>query len=368
MPNALSTYAAVADISEIDVVAKIAAHAAISGAHHTDAGALINPAIAAHAALPFIHPHRRVAPGKYEFLATKVWDLTLSGGTPKGMCFDGSNIYLSQPGVRPNFFEVDIITGVYTDRSHPTDNNDLMNLIFDGTYIWTCKTGGPTQLKRFNPANKTWALFTSAINIHTNQCVISDGTNIWLGTTENPGTYYKFNPATETWTSYALTEIGAKIREFAFDGEFIWIGLEEPYEGIIKMDPSDGSYTMIALNEGDAGTEHLVFDGTWIWSACDTNPTRIKRIDPVSHAHTTITLPAGNYGMRSMVYDGKSIWLGCKPQTGVFVQLNPTDNSYRIWGLGADEIRCYAIGFDGINIWGGLDGTQKKLIRFTKTR
>ncbi len=329
---------------------------------------LITEKIAEHAALPFIHPYRRMPPQKYEYLPTKVWDLTLSSGTPKGMCFDGRNIYFQQYGGRPNFFEVDLETGAITDRSHPTENSDILNLIFDGTYIWMNRSLLPIQLKRFDPAVKTWALFTSTIAINTSNCVISDGTNVWVGTLENPGTYYKFNPTTEAWTSYALTEVGAKIRNMCFDGTHIWMGLEEPYEGIVKMDPADGSYTMIALDAGDAGSEHLIFDGTWIWSICDTDPTRVKRVDPVSLAHTTVTLAAGNNGPRSMVYDGKSIWVGQKPQGNVLVQLNPTDNSYRVWGLGADEIRCYTIGFDGNYIWGGLDGTQKKLIRFTKTR
>lgn len=328
----------------------------------------VNALIAIHAGLPFTHPHRRLPPQKYIFLPIKSWDLTLSTNTPKGMCFDGKNIYFQQYGLRPNFFEVDIITGAITDRSHPTNESNILNLIYDGAYVWMCRSSQPVQLRQFDPEAKTWELFTSTIDTTIANCVMSDGVNIWVGTLESPGTYHKFNPTTETWTSYALTEVEAKIRNMCFDGSHIWMGLQEPYEGIVKMDPSDGSYTMIALDTGDAGTEHLVFDGTWIWAVCDTNPTRVKRIDPVTLTHTTITLAAGNSGPRSMVYDGKSIWIGQKPQANVFVQLNPTDNSYRAWGLSAGEERCYAIGFDGMYIWGGLDGTQKKLIRFTKTR
>ena len=328
----------------------------------------LEAAIAAHSITP--HASRINQQFRYQELDTRSWDILGTPATPKGFCFDGTYLYATTYQGVFCFIRINPATGQQVDLSVYVPEGNLMNPIWDGTYIWLVPeaSGQTVRLYRFDPRTNGVCSFLSIVEAYAPAVLELQVGNLWIGCNNGPGTYLKFDMATEVFTEYNVVDANAKIRALTFDGTHIWIGYEEPLERISKMDPTDGTFVDYALDGGDAGSERVVFDGTWIWTASDTDPTRVKRVDPTDGSHTTITLAAGNKSVRSMLYDGKSIWIGQKPQDYALVQLNPTDNSYRVWGLGVGEERCYALGHDGLHVWAALDGSTKKFLRCTKAR
>ena len=260
--------------------------------------------------------------------------LTLNiGNGPRGVAFDGSNIWISNSlgntvsRVDPTTNEVVVVPVATTPRgigfdgssiwvTHSGSNNVLKinprtravladvpvgtaptSAAFDGTSIWV-NNSGSNDVSRINPSTNT-VIATIPVG-STPRGLAFDGANIWV-TNFNGNNVSKINPATNAVT--ATVAVGGSPNGVVFDGTSIWVA---NFNGnsVSKIDPTTNAVTAtVSLGTGPGG---IAFDGTNVWTT-NSGSNNVSRIDVATNTVTaTISVGAGPAGI---AFDGTSIWV-----------------------------------------------------------
>lgn len=222
--------------------------------------------------------------------------------SPRGLAFDGGNIWVSSiyGGVKKFRISDGTETGPFTVGTQPTA------MVFDGANIWVANnvSGDLTKLRA------------------------SDGTVL-----------------------IASAPVGFNPHSLAFDGTNVWVGLGTPSNSLKKIDTSDGSVLTTVNVPGIANS--LCFDGTNIWVSVP-NANSVMKVR-ASDGAILGTYPVGNTP-QTVAFDGANIWVANFWDNNL-MKLRPSDGA--ILGTFPVANGPYALAFDGVHIWAApLNGTN----------
>jgi YVTN family beta-propeller protein len=232
-------------------------------------------------------------------VANTVTARALVGGSPFGVGFDGTNIWVATD------------LGAYGPAGP------------DG--IYGNDVGLSDWVRKVDPVTNT---VTATVTVGSNPTAVAfDGTNIWV-TNYGSGTVSKIDPVTNTVTATvpianAVPDpnvFGFILAGVGFDGTNIWVTSYGPGPGLVsKIDPVTNTVTAtvtVGSTPGGVG-----FDGTNIWVTNSGSGT-VSKIDPVTNTVTaTIFVGSRPFGV---AFDGTNIWVtnyGSEP--GLVFKIDP---------------------------------------------
>lgn len=263
------------------------------------------------------------------------------GKQPRGVCFDGANIWVANYGsntvtkLRTNDGQV---LGTYAVGTQPA------NVAFDGANIWVTNygSGNVTELR----ASDGKVLGTFSVGGQPFGLAF-DGTNIWVGNAVGSAIVTKVRPSDgKILGTFPVSSVGYGV---AFDGNYVWTTNSLGTVTRLKLDGTNAG----VFNVGQAPWG-LAFDGANIWVADHTNgqgsATKLRASDGAVLA-TTIVGGVSPYGV---VYDGTSVFV----TTNQYVaQLRLSDGAVlRTFNTPNGSA---GIAFDGASLWvAGYDGNS----------
>ncbi len=275
------------------------------------------------------------------------------GSYPKGMAFDGANIWVTASN------------GTDLTELRASDGATLGNFpagglsqdaTFDGTYVWVLiGESGYTGVTRLRPADGSIE-GSYSIGPYFPERILFDGENIWVGTGEATviklrgsdaavlGTYtvnsgempvfgLAFDGANIWATNYGLNTV-TKLRasdgaiqgtfpvgsypvSAAFDGTNIWVA-NALDNTLTKLRASDGAL-LNTVRVGEAPSA-LLFDSRHIW-VTNTNDNTVMRLDPkrgtILRTYTTGQVPY------NLVFDETNIWVSDFRNRGLVNKITP---------------------------------------------
>jgi len=271
-----------------------------------------------------------------KLLGSQRWDLLKGqasfnvGTSPRGMAFDGSNIWVANGGentVTKLRASDGACVGTCTFSVGTTPNF----LAFDGANIWVANSGSNnvTKLRASDGANLgTFTVGTFPFGI------TYDGANIWV-TNANSNTVTKLRASDgSNQGSFPVVSPGPIV----FDGANLWI--LRGTSGVTKLRPSDGA-SLCFLSQVDI-TISLVFDGTYILLGNAGSVTKVKTSDCTSLGF----INNGGGAANGIGFDGTNVWATSNDN---IVKLRASDGTtLGVFSTGSSPNR---FAFDGANMW-----------------
>jgi len=266
------------------------------------------------------------------------WDLLkgqanfVAGSTPRGIEFDGANIWISNSGANSvsKLRATDGVSlGTFTVGAGP------QGIAFDGSNVWVANPGSTsvTKLRASDGSN------LGAFPVGSGPWAVAfDGANIWV-TNSGSGTVTKLRAS--DGSNLGTFAVGLNPVAIVFDGTYMWVGNNNS-STVTKLRASDGSnfgtFSAIATPTG------IGFDGTNIWVSNGTagTVTRFRAIDGNNLGTVTVGgIPNG------IAFDGTNIWVA--NDDALVTKIRVSDGVI----LGAFPVFNNAAGaaFDGTNIW-----------------
>ncbi len=225
------------------------------------------------------------------------WDLLKQqisvtvGSTPKGLAFDGVNIWVANSGaasvtkVRASDGSVQ---GTFAVGTTPT------GVAFDGANIWVTNQGSNNVTKLRASDGALQGTFNVGFQP---QGIAFDGANIWTANTFT-GNVTKLRAS--DGANQGTFSVGANPVGIAFDGANMWV---MGSGNVTKLRASDGSTQGTFTSGVGGGLTAIVFDGTWIWLQLS-NKTVMKFTTHWTNAGTFTTLQSGG----GLGFDGTNMW------------------------------------------------------------
>ncbi len=272
------------------------------------------------------------------------------GGSPRGMAFDGANIWVVDNN--NDLSKIDSSTGLVSSYVLPAGAYDPKDIAYDGIYLWVacyaCGDGNASvaRIDPKNPAGPGNAVLPlsdapSAWNL------AYDGRDIWV-TNIVQHKVTRVNPVTSQRTTYALPLTDLTPRGIAHDGTFLWTA-NYGSNTVTRVNPTDGSMVSFPLPSGAANPYGVAFDGSYIWIA-NGGSSNITRIDPSSGAGTNFALPSGSTGSQGILFDGTYLWVANLTSNNLS-RIDPSTGTDSNFALPAADLRPLGLAYDGANIW-----------------
>jgi YVTN family beta-propeller protein len=307
-------------------------------------------------------------------VANTVTARALVGGSPFGVGFDGTNIWVATdlgaygPAGPDGIYGNDVGLSDWVRKVDPVTNtvtatvtvgSNPTAVAFDGTNIWVTNYGSGT-VSKIDPVTDT---VTATVTVGSNPNGVGfDGTNIWV-TNYGSGTVSKIDPVTNTVTATvpianAVPDpnvFGFILAGVGFDGTNIWVTSYGPGPGLVsKIDPVTNTVTAtvtVGSTPGGVG-----FDGTNIWVTNSGSGT-VSKIDPVTNTVTaTVTVGGSPFGVG---FDGTNIWV-TNSGSGTVSKIDPVTNTVTATIFVGS--RPFGVAFDGTNIWVTNYGSEPGLV------
>jgi YVTN family beta-propeller protein len=257
------------------------------------------------------------------------------GGSPNGVAFDGSSIWVSNSG-NNNVSKIRASDGTVLGTFPVGPNPSQVE--FDGANIWVANFGSNTVTKL--SANNGSVLAT--ITVGNNPWGLAfDGTNIWVACYGSSMVYkLRATNGQILGTVSAANPLG-----LAFDGTNIWAA-NNLYQG--KATKIAGTGTPQVMGEFPAGVfpGNIAFDGSSIWvnNSGDGSLTRFRPSDGFRLG--THPVGFGNVNGGGLAFDGTNLWLaGESFLRKIRISDGTVIESFQVTNVGA------GIAFDGANIW-----------------
>lgn len=225
---------------------------------------------------------------------------TYSVGTaPVGICYDGTNIWVANSGsnnVTKLTASTGAVVGTYTVGTSP------QYLCYDGTNIWVTNSGSNNVMRL---TASTGAIAGTYATDSNPAGICFDGTNIWIAncnyTTQSLS---KFVAATGVLVgTYSYKYNVNSPLGICFDGTNIWTANSGSF-GVAKIVAN----TAVLIGEyfTDTDSPYLIcFDGTYIWATYPSG--NIRKILPATAA--VIGRYKAGSGPRGICFDGTYLWV-----------------------------------------------------------
>ncbi len=161
------------------------------------------------------------------------------GTQPKGLTWDGTNLWMTSYMQNPGLYKLDPHTGHVLAKFNPptASNNGYGGLTWDGSSLWQADGYGG-GIYRLNPSNAN-VLQTIPSPTQYPSDLAFDGHHLWVaGYPEN--TLYKLNPVNgQVVVTFASLPPGqAQLFGMTFGGGFLWLSINNV---LYKMDPNTGT-------------------------------------------------------------------------------------------------------------------------------
>jgi len=271
------------------------------------------------------------------------------GGSPRGMAFDGANIWVVDKN--NGLSKIDSSTGLLSSYVLPAGANDPKDIAYDGIYLWVaCHSQGDgnasvTRIDPKNPAGPGNVIPLSGAPSAWN--LAHDGRYIWV-TNFAHNQVTRVDPATNQRTTYALPPSDLTPRGIAHDGTFLWTA-NYGSNTVTRVNPTDGSMASFPLPPGAANPYGVAFDGSYIWVA-NGGSGNITRIDPGSGAGTNFALPSGATGSQGILFDGTYLWVANLTSNNLS-RIDPSTGAGSNFALPAANLGPLGLAYDGANVW-----------------
>jgi streptogramin lyase len=164
MPNSLSTHGPFSDISEAEVIAKIAAHAGKA----------------------WVHPWLRIPLLRYSLRKSETFDLASGENSAYSICFDGTHVWIGLFTSPAKIIKMDPADGTYTVYTLASGENITRSICFDGTHVWIGLNTSPAKIIKMDPADGTYTVYTLASGENIAYSMCFDGTHVWTGLNTSP--------------------------------------------------------------------------------------------------------------------------------------------------------------------------------------
>ena len=264
------------------------------------------------------------------------------GANPKGICFDGTNIWVTNYG-DASVTALSALTGAVIGTY--TVGNNSFQVCFDGTNIWVSNFGSNTVTKLLAATGAIIGTYTVGVN-PLGLCF--DGTYMWVAN-YGGGSVTKLLAA--TGAVIGTYTLGGYAYGICFDGTYIWVTIRDVAGHVVKILPSTGA-TVSILFSGGQDPDGICFDGTNIWVA-NINGNNITKFSASTGA-VIGTYPAGIQAY-SLCFDGTNIWVTNYGAASVTKFLAATGANLGTYLVGPNP---YSICFDGANIWVANNGSN----------
>lgn len=252
------------------------------------------------------------------------------GGSPYGVAFDGSSLWVSNAGnntVSKIRASDGTILGTFPVGSNPR----LVE--FDGANIWVANFGSNTVTK----LSASDGTVLATITVGNNPWGLAfDGTNIWVACYGSDAVY-KLRPSNGTilGTVAVNNPLG-----LAFDGTNIWAVNNLGGGQVTKISGTGTPTVMGSFSTLDGFPFFIAFDGTHIWV--------VNSGGSLSKFRTSDGANLGLFGNGAgsgIAFDGANLWIAGESK---LIKLRVSDNTI----IGEFPISLGAgVAFDGANIW-----------------
>ena len=280
--------------------------------------------------------------------ATVVVGDPTNGAHPRGVAFDGTNIWVANNG--PNLSKIDPDTNAVL--ANVSVGGGGYGVAFDGEHIWVAavQVGGVSKI---DPVSNS---VVATIPIDGGCCsgsptgVAFDGSSIWVAKTAAtpgaPGSVTRIDPISNAIV--ATVPVDANPFALAWDGAHVWVANSDS-GSLSKIDPATNAViTTMVVGGSPYG---LAFDGTNLWVTNATSQ-NVKKIDQVTNTVlATISLAGGCCGSTPlwMAFDGTSLWVTKNDNQGAVWKIDPRTNT--VIAKVATGSQPHGVAFDGINLW-----------------
>ena len=258
------------------------------------------------------------------------------GNYPRGIAFDGTNIWVTNNGastVTKVLASTGVVIGTYPAGNGPD------GIVFDGTNIWVTNNGTNKVTKLLASSGAT----VNSYNVGTYPSGIAfDGTNIWVANyNSNTVTVLLASDGTLVNT-ISTASIGLGPQGMAFDGANMWVVLTSANK-VLKVNANTGA--IVGTFSTGANPYCAAFDGAniWVTNASSTTVTKIL----ASTGAIVGTYQAGT-NPEGIAFDGMYIWVVDNFTGQVQKLLASTGEISGTYGVG---IQPFGIAFDGNTIW-----------------
>lgn len=227
-----------------------------------------------------------------------------------------------------------------------------MDMVFDGTYIWTVNVTGTTAtLDKFSASDSfkiAEYTYTVTAGATTSQ-ITYDGTSLWVSA---PANLMKINPITGSRDLNTAVNGGT---DLAFDGTALWLTRSGASNNLLRISRTTGLVT----NTYSVGTDpsQMAFDGTNIWTVNTTSKTVSKKL--VSDTSLPVLgfdfVALNNLTPQVITFDGTYLWVGttaADADGNSIFKIKASDGTLAgKYNLGTSVNNVRGLVFDGINVW-----------------
>ena len=260
---------------------------------------------------------------------------------PRGIAFDGTNIWVSQTGsvlkIRPS----DGVT--LATILIPTENRGMA---FDGAHMWVTNAGSGVAKIRVSDGANLGAFPVGSAPI----AAVFDGTHVWV---LSQGSDNVVKLRASDGANLGTFTAGSGVSSIAFDGTNIWVssyGSSSLYKHVVAT--GTGSFISTGLPVGISG---LTFDGTHLWLSYYASTYVGKwSLSPLAE------IDAFSTNAPSMLaFDGRNVWAVGNLRLSKF-NANGSSADNAVTTYTQQFSSPTALAFDGTHIWfGGNFGTPQ---------
>jgi hypothetical protein len=279
-------------------------------------------------------------------MATQISTCSSGTGSPKGMAFDGSHIWVAcENNNEVQEFNASVVGPPIMTVSVPTP----YALVYDGANIWVADYlyGEVEEINAITGSVRTGSGFP--VPVGTNPIdLVFDGTNIWV-TNYGSNSISKILATTGAVTTYALGSSCPTPDGIAFDGTHLWIACHTANQ-IVEVNPSTGGVLNTVMVQ--QAPISVMFDGEtsqtngpFIWVTNNSSST-VSKISVTNLSVTNFSANATPYGI---AFDGLYVWVTNPPAGTVTKLLQSTGAIVGTYSTGGTAPTF--LGFDGGNIY-----------------
>jgi hypothetical protein len=214
------------------------------------------------------------------------------GSLPAGVAFDGANIWVTNFGsnnVTKLRASDGTVLGTFSVGATP------FGIVFDGTNIWVGGGGVVTKLR----ASDGKVLGTFTVN---GECygAAFDGTYVWF-TNGFAATVTRFK---QDGTNAGVFTLGGEPFGIAFDGTNIWVGNSSTSAGTVNKLLAKNGTLLGTFTVGGGVGYGVAFDGNYIYVTTSTDLVQLR----VSDGTVLHTIPTTG-GSTGVTFDGANLWV-----------------------------------------------------------
>jgi uncharacterized protein (TIGR03437 family) len=260
-----------------------------------------------------------------------------AGPGPKGIAFDGTNIWVTNSGFNRSVTKLlastGAIVGTYQVGTAPE------GIAFDGTNIWVANLGDQTVTKLRASTGAEVGVFR--VNVDP-EAVVFDGNNIWVTSSGGGGTTV-VKVLASTGAIVGTYQVGLNPWALAFDGTNIWV-VNAGSNSVTKMLAATGA--VVGTYTVGNNPRAIAFDGANIWVTNQDSNSVTKLVASTGAAVGTYNVGPSPDGI---VFDGANIWVvnyGGNSVTKLLASSGATVGTYPVGSFPTG-----GVAFDGSNVW-----------------